>query len=194
MYISTDHSVARMELVDQAVLDSLNVPQASATNKSKLSELGGVTFLAKALSVSCDNGLSSDQVIEQRRLYGNNEFPESPMDTYWSLLMKALSDTTLLILIAAATVSLIIGALTEDNGWIQGLAIFICVILISNISAGNDYAKQLQFKSLEDSAGKAERCSVLRNGIVERINPVDLVVGDVLVLQVGLVYLELFLK
>jgi len=108
------------------------------------------------------------------------------MDTYLELLIGALSDTTLLILIAAAAVSLIIGVLTEpDNGWIEGAAIFIAIFLVSNISAGNDYTKQLQFKALEASSAEDERTSVVREGVIERINPHDVVVGDILVLQAG---------
>ena len=85
-----------------------------------------------------------------------------------------------------AAVSLVIGFLAHpDNGWIEGTAIFIAVFLVSNISAGNDYTKQLQFKALEQSSAKDERTSVLREGVIERINPKDLVVGDILVLQVS---------
>ena len=130
-------------------------------------------------------GLTHEQVIIQRGKYGDNTFPESPMASYLELLFNALSDTTLLILIAAAAVSLVIGFLAHpDNGWIEGTAIFIAVFLVSNISAGNDYTKQLQFKALEASSAKDERTSVLRGGVIDRINPKDLVVGDVLVLQV----------
>ena len=53
------------------------------------------------------------------------------------------------------------------------------------ISAGNDYSKELQFKALQSSAAEDERASALRDGVIERINPRDLVVGDILVLQAG---------
>lgn len=108
------------------------------------------------------------------------------MSSYLELLLAALSDTTLLILIAAAAVSLVIGFIAHpEDGWIEGTAIFIAVFLVSNISAGNDYTKQIQFKALEASSAKDERTSVLRDGTIERINPKDLVVGDILVLQAG---------
>lgn len=169
----------------QTVLDGLNYPQSTETNKQYLANIGGLIGLVKLIGLDCDRGLTSLQVPQLRDKFGCNAFPESPLHSYLNLLVKALSDTTLIILIAAATVSLIIGVLTEDNGWIQGVAIFVCVILISNISATNDYTKQLQFRSLEVSASKAERCSVIRDGYISRINPVDLVVGDIVVLQVS---------
>jgi magnesium-transporting ATPase (P-type) len=107
------------------------------------------------------------------------------MSSYLELLIAALSDTTLLILIAAASVSLVIGVISHpEDGWIEGAAIFIAIFLVGNISAGNDYTKELQFKALEHSSAQDDRTSVLREGNIERINPVDLVVGDILVLQV----------
>lgn len=178
-----------MESVSQATLDSLNVEQARNENRAKLDELGGVDALAKLIGVSFATGLTNEQVVHLREKHGTNKFPESPMSSFFELLLDALSDTTLLILIAAATVSLVLGITTgtaeeKKNGWIEGAAIFIAVFLVSNIAATNDYTKELQFRALEATSQEDERCSVLRNSIVERINPVDLVVGDILVLQV----------
>jgi hypothetical protein len=56
-----------------------------------------------------------------------------------------------------------------------------------NIFAGNDFPKQLQFAALEASSAKDERTSVLREGAAERVNPNDLVVGDIIVIQVHVI-------
>jgi magnesium-transporting ATPase (P-type) len=154
-----------------------------------LDKLGGIEKLCEILGLNPETGLTHAQVDSMRARFGTNSFPESPMESYLSLLFNALTDTTLLILIAAATVSLIIGILTHpDAGWIEGAAIFIAIFLVSNISAGNDYSKQLQFAALEASSAKDERTSVLREGGVERVNPNDLVVGDVIVIQVKKIF------
>jgi Ca2+-transporting ATPase len=174
-----------MDNVNQSLLDSLNVEQAKDENRENLDKLGGIDKLAKILGLNVETGLSSSQVETLRARFGDNSFPESPMETYLALLFNALTDTTLLILIAAATVSLVIGVITEPGaGWIEGAAIFIAIFLVSNISAGNDYSKQIQFKALEASSAKDERCSVLRDGVINRVNPNELVVGDIIVLQV----------
>jgi Ca2+-transporting ATPase len=171
--------------LSQTLLDSMNVAQGRHENREALDNLGGVDKLMALIGVNPATGLTHAQVQAQRARFGDNCFPESPMDSYLELLLGALSDPTLIILTAAAAVSLIIGAITEpEHGWIEGAAIFIAVFLVSNISAGNDYSKQLQFKALEASSAKDERTSVLREGTIERINPKDLVVGDIIVLQV----------
>lgn len=163
----------------------MNVEQQRAENRKCLDELGGVDGLIKMIGVDVHKGLTKSQVEAMRAKFGTNVFPEAPLDSFFSLLLEALSDSTLLILIAAATVSTIINTLQHpDHGWVDGTAIFIAVFLVSNISAANDYSKQLQFRKLEESSQESDRCSVLRDGIIERIHPRDVVVGDVLVLQV----------
>ncbi len=171
--------------VTQELLDSLNVEQSAEGNKERLKAMGGVESLAKSLGLKFETGLTHAQVIELRNKFGNNNFPESPMKTFLELFIEALSDSTLLILTAAATVSLVIGTIEHpDHGWIEGGAIFIAIFCVSLITAGNDYMKELQFRALEATSAEDERVSVFREGTIERIHPIDCVVGDILVLQV----------
>lgn len=177
--------------VNQTLIDSMNVPQGKDENRAALdslkgkSGLTGVDLLVSMIGVDPVNGLTTSQVEAHRTKFGSNTMPASPKTSYLMLLIKALSDTTLLILIAAAAVSFGIGYWEDPKiGWIEGTAIFIAVFLVSNISAGNDYSKELQFRALEASSQQDERASVLRNGKVELVNPSEIVVGDICVLQV----------
>ena len=152
-----------------------------------LKEAGGLDNLLKLLEVDPAFGLNSDQVLQRREQFGKNQFPESPLKSYCELLMEAMEDPTLLVLLAAAAVSMVVGIIEEgpEKGWIEGGAIFIAVALVSNITALNDYQKQKQFAALEATADADKRCSVRRNGQIEQINPIDCVVGDIVVLQAG---------
>lgn len=58
-----------------------------------------------------------------------------------------------------------------------GVAIFIAVFLVAIITATNDYSKELQFRALEKESANDERASALRDGVIERINPSDIVIG-----------------
>ena len=118
--------------------------------------------------------------------FGANIFPESPMATFFELFAETFEDVIIIILMIASVVSLAVG-MWEDprTGWIEGTAILIAVLLVAFVTAGNNYSKELQFRALEKSSQADEKVSVLRNGEIERINPSWIVVGDVLVLQVG---------
>ncbi len=169
------------------MLNSINVDQAKDQNLEGLIALGGVEGLMQKLGVNLQTGLTSEQVATMRSRFGDNAMPEAPMPTYLELLIGAFGDPVLMILLAAAAVSLGVGIYSEGahHGWIEGGAIFIAVFAVANISAFNDYTKQLQFKALENSSAQDERCSVLRDGVISRINPKDLCVGDIVVLQAG---------
>lgn len=172
------------------VLNSMNVEQAPVDNRDHLAALGGIEGLAQKLGVNLETGLSTEQVLAMRKKFGTNEFPASPMKGYFELLFEALNDTTLIILIVAAGVSFVIDSVQHGiaEGWIEGGAIFIAVFLVSNITACNNYVKALQFRAIEQSTDDDERCSVFRESSINRINPRELVVGDIIVLQVCLCF------
>ena len=172
--------------VPAEILDSFNIAQELEKNKTNLAEYGGTLTLANNLGVNLETGLSSEQVSDMRAKYGSNVFPESPMESFLSIFIGAFGDTVLQILLAAAAVSLGVGIYEHpDNGYIEGLAIFIAVFLVAIITASNDYSKELQFRALEKESANDERASVLRNGEIERINPRDIVIGDIIILQAG---------
>ena len=170
----------------QETLNSLNVDQDMDGNKSRLESLGGIDGLISLLDSSQSIGLSTEKVANMKLLFGTNVFPETPMESFLSIFIGSFNDFTLLVLIAAALVS--IGIDTWQNpsyGYVEGLAILIAVVAVALVTSLNDYTKELQFRDLEKSSENDERTSVIRNGEVERINPRDLVVGDIIKLQVS---------
>ena len=174
------------EGIDLVTLDGFNIPQGKEENRVNLDKVGGVDGLLDLFGIDPKIGLTTEQVKKYELKYGNNTMPASPKKSYLQLLLAALSDTTLIILLCGASVSFGIGYWEHpDIGWIEGLAIFIAVFLVSNISAFNDYSKEIQFRQLEASSAQDQQVSVLRNGDIEQINPCLLVVGDILVLGSG---------
>ena len=124
-------------------------------------------------------------VEEQRAKFGSNKFPEKPIVPFWRIYIDSFKDTVLMILITAAIISIILGMIEHpDKGWIEGFAILVAVQLVACVTATNDFQKEKQFRKLEASADKDLRCTVIRGGEVHRINPEQLVVGDVVSLKV----------
>lgn len=174
------------ELITPTILDSINNESAARENYSRLEELGGIGEISKGLGVDLDSGVDSSIVDDLTSKFGDNTFPESPMSSFGELLLEALSDSTLLILIGAAALSLVLGVISDPHeGWIEGCAIFIAVGAVSLISAGNDYSKQLQFQALEKASAKDETCTVFREGSKKLIAVQQVVVGDVLIFETG---------
>jgi magnesium-transporting ATPase (P-type) len=64
--------------------------------------------------------------------YGPNIFPEPPFNGFWALFVESFQDPILLILIAAAVVSFAVGlAHDPSEGWIDGTAIVIAILLVT---------------------------------------------------------------
>ncbi|CAN0237611.1 unnamed protein product, partial [Hapterophycus canaliculatus] len=140
-------------------------------NRKRLDDnFNGTTGLAKSLRVDLTQGLVAGQVDILREAYGPNSFPEMPMKGFCMLFFESFNDTILLVLIAAAVVSLVIGLIEHPDvvshsfGWIDGVAILMAVLIVALVTAGNDYSKELQFRALEKTSEEGNRSMVLRDG------------------------------
>ena len=67
----------------------------------------------------------------------------------------------------------------EHAGWIEGVAIFVTVIIVVFVTAGNDYTKERQFRGLQSRIEGEHKFAVIRGGSVEQINVGEIVVGDI---------------
>jgi magnesium-transporting ATPase (P-type) len=87
-------------------------------------------------------------------VYGKNEIEHAKAKTYLELCWEAAQDSTLIMLQIAATVSLVLETSTADEdhidtAWIEGVAIFVTVFIVINVTAFNDYRKEQQFRALK---------------------------------------------
>jgi Ca2+ transporting ATPase len=174
----------------------------------ELDKYGGIKGVAKALHTSLEDGLPDlGDEKERSEVFGRNVYPEPPMKGFIKLWVEAISDTTLIILICAAIVSLILGlavggtsttALSdctdttatieqdEDDSleWIEGTAILMAVAVVSLVTAGNDYSKELKFRALAKEE-KNVPVKVLRGGKENVVSINNLLVGDIVALDTG---------
>ena len=154
-----------------------------------LMELGGMNQIYKSLQTDPNNGISislEDEKLQRQKTYGINVIEEKPLKGLFEIICDQLGDTLLRLLLLAATVSMIIG-IWEDGielGWIDGISIYIAVILIVSISSGNNYVKAKQFRILQQTREK-RNVSVIRNHSPQLIDVSELMVGDILILNQG---------
>eukprot|EP00897_Mesotaenium_endlicherianum_P000664 jgi/Mesen1/10599/ME000086S10136 len=155
---------------------------------SALDTLGGVAGVARALRTSPENGINGmdDDLEKRKETFGTNTYPEKPVKGFWVFAWEACQDTTLIILMVCAVVSLISGMVTEDpaEGWYDGAGIGFAVILVILVTAVSDYRQSLQFRDLNKEKANI-KLQVTRGGRRIPVSIYDLVVGDVVPLSIG---------
>ncbi|PRP84217.1 P-type ATPase [Planoprotostelium fungivorum] len=154
----------------------------------------GIHGLAQKLKSDTSSGLPSKEAStgfsSRKEQYGTNVIPQRPATSYFEFLKDALSDRTLIILIIAAVVSLVLGLIAPPKGedrstsWIEGASILLAVVIISNVTAANDYKKDRQFRQLA-AITEDRKIKVVRDGQNMLISIDDIVVGDLVILQTG---------
>lgn len=108
-------------IVTTAVLDSINVAQMAAENRAKLEQLGGPNEIIAALRVDPNVGMSVAAVESAREQFGDNAFPESPMDSFFKMFIASFDDKILqvgssLVRSPRASVIIVCDRSTRDVG------------------------------------------------------------------------------
>ncbi|BFU25721.1 calcium-translocating P-type ATPase, PMCA-type, putative [Entamoeba histolytica HM-1:IMSS-B] len=158
-------------------------------------ELGGTEGICKLLKSNQTKGLDGNDLKERYSQFGQNKYPDPIMKTFFQMLVDSLNDSTLMILIASAFVSLFLALVMPksqtcgeeqemNTDWIEGLAIFVAVIVVSVGSSISDYNKQKKFMELSQDE-KNVNIKVVRKGENTLISIRDLAVGDLVNLDVG---------
>lgn len=105
--------------------------------------------------------------------------------SFWSLVVDALLDTTVLMLLAAGGLSLVLGlSLSEESDWIEGAAILASVVIVVLVSSITNYQKEQKFRELNTLKDNIP-VRVRRDGRETLVSVYDLVVGDVVLVETG---------
>jgi len=136
-----------------------------------------VPEITAVLDVDLNNGLNDDEAARRRTQYGPNELEERGGITPLRLLWLQLTNTMVLILIAAAVVSGFLGKVTETA------AIAAIVVLFALLGFVQEYRAEQAMAALKRLAVPVVR--VRRNGEVGEMSAKELVPGDVILLEAG---------
>ncbi|CAN6292689.1 unnamed protein product [Urochloa humidicola] len=154
----------------------------------KLAMHGQLDGIAEKLATSLTDGINTAEYsLNQRRgIYGVNKFTESEARSLWEFVWEALEDTTLIILIACALVSFVVGIATEGwpKGAHDGIGIFTSILLVVSVTATSNYQQSLQFRDLDKEKRKIF-VQVTRSSLRQKMLIDDLLPGDVVHLAVG---------
>lgn len=184
--------VAGLSVDETSILEKIGFEEATRPEISK-ETLGPTRIISEEGSLPKDEGLG--QYHDRKRVFKVNRLPTKKSLSIWRLFWNAFNDRILIILTAAAVVSLALGVYeavgqprTADEpqslDWVEGLAIEIAVVIVVLVTGLNDYRREKQFVAL--NAKKDDRqVKAIRSGKSVLISVYDVVVGDVLHLESG---------
>jgi Ca2+-transporting ATPase len=131
---------------------------------------------------------------DRKRIFSDNRLPVRKPKSIFQLAWIAYNDKVLLLLTAAAVISLALGlyqtfGVKHEPGepkveWIEGVAIIVAIAIVVVVGAANDWQKERQFVKLNRK--KDDRTiKVYRSGKLREISVYDIFVGDVVNLEAG---------
>ncbi len=129
-----------------------------------------------------NNGLSDEEVIENRIKYGKNVFSRKKQETFLKLLLETFSDPIIKILLIALGIKTIF--LIKDFDWYETVGIVLAIMVASLISSISEYGSMKAFNKLTDETSKIN-VRVKRNGQVKAIPLDEVVVNDLILLGTG---------
>jgi Ca2+-transporting ATPase len=122
-------------------------------------------------------GISGEEARMRLAAYGPNELEEKKKKTPFMMFLGQFSDFMILVLVAAAVISGIIGDLSD------AAAIMVIVVLNALFGFTQEYRAEQAIAALKKMA--ASSALVMRAGMVETVPESRLVPGDVAVLEAG---------
>ncbi|KAJ4332815.1 plasma membrane calcium [Didymella glomerata] len=128
------------------------------------------------------------------RVFSDNRLPEKKPKSIFQLAWMAYNDKVLLLLTAAAIISLALGlyqtfGVSHADGepkveWVEGVAIIVAIAIVVVVGAANDWQKERQFVKLNKKKDDRQ-IKVIRSGRTQQVLVYDILVGDVVNLEPG---------
>lgn len=126
---------------------------------------------------SSESGLSSEEAARRLKERGPNELKETKKKTTFMMFLDQFKDFMIMVLIAAAVVSGVIGELIDT------IAIVVIVILNAIIGFVQEYRAEKAMKALKEMA--APTALAVRDGNAVSVPASELVPGDMVMLEAG---------
>ncbi|MBM6614749.1 calcium-translocating P-type ATPase, PMCA-type [Desemzia sp. RIT804] len=139
--------------------------------------------IAEELKGDLEKGLTAQQVEDNRKKYGANEFEESEKKTLFSRILEQLKEVMNLILLFAGFLSLYISFSDPSHGFSEPIVIFIIIFINMSISIYQEGKAEDALDSLKDLSSPVSK--VIREGKEQEIDAAEVVQGDIFLLKAG---------
>ncbi|CAK0811181.1 unnamed protein product, partial [Prorocentrum cordatum] len=135
--------------------------------------------LARSLGTHLENGMATSAVVKRLEEFGLNKLKSTPKPTLLMLFIVQLTNLIITLLIIAACASLVVNGTSDKNddplSYIEGIAIFIIVILNAGIAAFTENSANDALEKL--SKMTAPEANIVRDGKMSPIKSDQIVPG-----------------
>lgn len=143
-----------------------------------------INEILSALETDGARGLTQAQAEERIQKYGPNVLKEGKKKSLAERFLNQLKDTMILILLAAAAVSLVVAIRSgEAEEFFEPVLIIAIVILNAILGVSQESKAEKAMEALKNLS--APHARVLRDGAEKRIDASQLVPGDVIAVEAG---------
>jgi Ca2+-transporting ATPase len=136
------------------------------------------------------NGLTEKEVERSRAKYGDNVLTPPQKDPLWKQFLEKFSDPIIRILLIALLLSVAVSLYQLFTGaeglsvLFEPLGIFVAVMLATTVGFVFELSANKKFDIL-NQAEDEQKVTVYRDGLIQRIERKDVVVGDTVLLNTG---------
>ena len=136
------------------------------------------------------NGLTASEVEESRRKYGDNVLTPPEKEPVWKQFLEKFQDPIIRILLIALLLSVAVSLYQLFTGaegievLLEPLGIFVAVMLATTVGFLFEQSANKKFEILNQSEDET-LVTVFRDGLIQRIERKDVVVGDSVVIETG---------
>ena len=123
------------------------------------------------------DGISHEEAADRLRIHGPNELIEKKKKSPLMMFLDQFKDFMIIILIAAAVISGIIGEVSDT------IAIVVIVVLNAVIGFIQEYRAEKAMEALRKMAGAS--ATVVRGGVPITVPAKEVVHGDMVILEAG---------
>lgn len=136
------------------------------------------------MNINNIKGLTNKEVLESRKKHGTNIIIYKEKNSILKLIIESLSDPIIKILLIALGVKLLF--LFNKSDIYEVVGIFIAIFISTTISTISEYGSEEAYKKLKESNSKINT-KVIRNSKITIVNSEELVVGDIIYLESGMI-------
>ncbi|MCL1899700.1 MAG: cation-translocating P-type ATPase [Promicromonosporaceae bacterium] len=127
--------------------------------------------------------MTAAEVVARQGEYGLNRFEEEKPTPLWKKILHHLSDVSIIILLIAVALSAAMAITNPDADWIKPAVISFIVVLNVTLGITQEASAEKALASLAQLSSPTAK--VIRDGEQAEIDAVEVVPGDIIVLETG---------